>query len=78
MEELINRYTDITYCEKKLNMLNNNNKYNEFEHELYGNVIRKAYRIATKLRDHDFTKSDKIEQLELDLSLYNDFIAEIE
>lgn len=59
-------------------MLNNNNKYNEFEYELYGNIIRKAYRIATKLRDRDFTKSDKIEKLELDLSLYNYFIAEIE
>lgn len=78
MEELINRYTDRTHCEKKLNMLKNNNKYNEFDREFYGNVIHKAYRLATKFKNRDFKKSDKIELLEIDLNLYNDFISEIE
>lgn len=78
MEELINRYTDREYCEKKLNTLNNNNKYDEFDHEFYGNVIRKAYCLATKFKNRDFKKSDKIELLEMNLNLYNDFIAEIE
>ena len=57
MEGLINKYANWDYCKKVLNMLEDGNKFDEFQQLFYGNLIYDANYLANTLKDHGHDNS---------------------